>query len=635
MSKDSNTRTKLLARRAVLLGGGQLALLATLAGRLYYLQVVRADRYAMQADENRINIRLLAPPRGRIVDRFGVLLATNRPTYRAVLVAEQTGDIPATLDAVGTLIPLSDVDRKRVTRDVRNKLSFVPVAIHENLSWEEMARIEVNTLELPGVSIEEALTRYYPFGETASHLVGYVAAVSEKELSGDDPLLELPDFRVGKSGVEKTYDLNLRGTAGTSQVEVNAFGRVVRELAREEGMSGQDITLTIDMALQDLAVKRCAAQGSASCVLLDAWTGEVLVLASTPSFDPGAFTAGLTPATWQKLVTDPMNPLSNKAISGVYAPGSTFKPLVATAALEANAITPDTEFFCPGTFQLGNSVWHCWKKGGHGTISLHRAIRESCDVFFYHCADLLGIDRIAQMANHFGLGVDLDVDIPGERTGLIPTRAWKMATTGVAWQRGETISCGIGQSFVSVTPLQLAIYAARLATSRAVMPRFARKQGVMTPTSALATGPDPDFAPLGVQQAHINSVLDGMFAVVNEPHGTAYGARIADPAMAMGGKTGTAQVHHYSEAERQHGHLTGASVPWKDRDHALFIGFAPLSAPRYACACVVEHGGASGGEGGAVAAPIVREVLLEAQKRDPVRRVPDQPFGAPTTLAQG
>ena len=204
MSKDSNNRTKLLARRAILLGGGQLALLATLAGRLYYLQVVHADRYAMQADENRINIRLLAPPRGCIVDRFGVLLATNRPTYRAVLVAEQTGDIPATLDAVGSLIPLSDVDRKRVLRDVRNKLSFVPVAIHENLSWEEMARIEVNTLELPGVSIEQALTRYYPFGETASHLVGYVAAVSEKELSGDDPLLELPDFRVGKSGVEKT-----------------------------------------------------------------------------------------------------------------------------------------------------------------------------------------------------------------------------------------------------------------------------------------------------------------------------------------------------------------------------------------------------------------------------------------------
>jgi penicillin-binding protein 2 len=632
---QDNNRSKLLTRRALLLAGGQLALLGTLAGRLYYLQVVQADRYAMQADENRINIRLLAPPRGRITDRFGVALATNQPTYRATLVAEQTGDVTATLDAVATLIPLSDADRRRVMRDIHNKLSFVPVVIRDNLSWDEMARIEVNTLELPGVSIEQALTRYYPFGEATSHVVGYVAAVSEQDLNADDPLLELPDFRIGKSGIEKSYDLDLRGTAGTSQVEVNAFGRVVRELAREEGLPGQDIALGLDMALQDLAAKRCAAQGSASCVALDAWTGEVLVLASTPGFDPGAFSAGLTPAMWQKLINDPLNPLNNKAISGTYAPGSTFKPMVAMAALEANLITPETEFYCPGYFQLGNALFHCWKKGGHGNISLRRGIRESCDVYFYHCADLLGIDRIAQMGNRFGLGVNLGLDIPGEKSGLLPTRAWKMATTGVPWQRGETISCGIGQSFVSVTPLQLATYVARLVTGRTVLPRLARHQGVMTPASPIATAIDTDFAPLGVQQAHLSAVLDGMFAVVNEVHGTAYGARITEPGMTMGGKTGTAQVHRYSEAERAHGHLTGASVPWKNRDHALFIGFAPVSAPRYVCAVVVEHGGASGGEGGAVAAPIAHDVLLAAQQRDPARKVPEPPFAAPTALAQG
>jgi penicillin-binding protein 2 len=635
MANKDKDRTKLLTRRAILLAGGQLALLGTLAGRLYYLQVVQADRYAMQADENRINIRLLAPPRGRILDRFGVPLAANKPTFRAVLVAEQAGDIQATLDAVASLVTLTEVDRRRVMRDVKSKLSFVPVVLREDLSWDEMARIEVNTLELPGVSIEQALTRYYPFGEEISHTVGYVAAVSEDDLNNDDPLLELPDFRIGKSGIEKAYDLDLRGTAGTSEVEVNAFGRVVRELAREEGLAGQDISLAIDMELQDLAVKRCKAQGSASCVLLDAWTGEVLVLASTPSFDPGAFSAGLTTAMWQQLISDPLNPLSNKAISGTYAPGSTFKLLVAMTGLEAGVLTADTEFFCPGTFTLGNATFHCWKKGGHGTLSLKRAIPESCDVFFYHTADLLGIDKIAAMANRFGLGVMLDIDIPGEKTGLIPTRAWKMATTGVPWQRGETISCGIGQSFVSVTPLQLVTYAARLATGHAIAPRLARKQGVMTSSSPLPTGIDPDFAPLGVQQSHLELIRDGMFAVVNTPHGTAYSARIQDPAMAMAGKTGTAQVHHYSEAEREHGHLTGQSVPWKERDHALFIGFAPYDAPRYVCAAVVEHGGASGGEGGAVAAPICHDVLLEAQKRDPLHRVPDPPFGAPTTLASG
>lgn len=625
-----NNRGKLLTRRAVLLAGGQVALLGALAGRLYYLQVVQADRYTMLANENRINIRLLAPPRGRIVDRFGVALADNRPTYRVVLVAEQAGDIESTLNAVGTLIPLTDADRRRVMRDIRRKHSFVPVTIRENLSWEEMARIEVNTLELPGVSIERGLTRFYPFGENASHVVGYVAAVSEQELTGDDPLLELPGFRVGKNGVEKAFDLELRGSAGTSQIEVNAFGRVVRELAREDGIPGQEIALGLDMALQDLAARRCEAEQSASCVMLDAWTGEVLALASMPGYDPSNFNA-----LYDTVKDDPRHPLVDKAISGAYAPGSTFKPCVALAGLEAGAITADTEFFCPGYFRLGNSLFHCWKKGGHGHLSVRRAIKESCDVFFYNVANLLGIDRIAAMAERFGLGQILGIDIPGERAGLIPTTAWKKATTGVSWQRGETISCGIGQSFVSVTPLQLCTYVGRLVTGRVVQPRLQRKQGIMKASDPVAQAASTQFAPLGLDPKHVELVLNGMYGVVNELHGTAYNARIKDPLMAMGGKTGTAQVHHISAAEREHGHLTGTSVPWQQRDHALFIAFAPVSAPRYVCSVVVEHGGASGGEGGAVAAPIARDMLIEAQTRDPARKVPDHPFGAGTDVARG
>jgi penicillin-binding protein 2 len=633
--KRDNARGKLLTRRALLLAGGQVALLGTLAGRLYYLQVVQADRFVMLSDENRINIRLLAPPRGHIVDRFGVALATNEPTYRVEVVAEQAGSIPATLNAVGALIPLTEGDRRRVLRDIHRKHSFVPVVIRENLTWDEMARIEVNTIELPGVSIEQGRTRYYPFGETASHVVGYVAAVSEKDLTGDDPLLELPDFRIGKSGVEKAYDLELRGTAGTSQVEVNAFGRVVRELAREDGMPGQQVVLAVDMALQDIAERGCAAEGSASCVVMDAWTGEVLALASAPGYDPGAFAAGLSSAEWKALVNNPRNPLTDKAISGVYAPGSTFKPAVAMAGLEDGIITADTEFYCPGFFRLGNTVFHCWKHGGHGHLSVRRAIKESCDVFFYNVANLLGIDRIAAMAKRFGLGEILGIDIPGERAGLIPTTAWKKKATGIAWQRGETISCGIGQSFVSVTPLQLCTYMARLVTGREVLPRLVRKQGIMKPGKPVAQAMSAAFAPLDLNQKHVDLVLNGMYGVVNELHGTAYHSRIEDPAMAMGGKTGTAQVHHITAAEREHGHLTGTSVPWKQRDHALFIGFAPVSLPRYVCSVVVEHGGATGGEGGAVAAPIAHDVLLAAQKRDPARKVPEPPFGAPATVAQG
>ncbi len=626
--REENIRSKLVTRRIALLAGGQVALLAVLAGRMYYLQVMEHDRYVTLSDKNRINIRLLAPPRGHILDRFGVAIATNKPTYRMEVVAEQAGNIPATLDTVGTLVPITDADRKRVLRDIRLKHSFVPVVVRENLSWEEMSRVEVNAPDLPGVSIAQGLTRYYPFGETASHLAGYVAAVSEKDLTGDDPLLELPDFRIGKSGIEKSSDLELRGSAGTSEVEVNAVGRVVRELARKEGVPGQDIALTVDMALQEVAQQACAAQGSASCVAMDAWTGEVLALASAPGYDPGAFAAGLTTAEWEALVADPRNPLSNKAIGGVYAPGSTFKPTVAMAGLEDGVITTESEFFCPGHFQLGNAVFHCWKKGGHGRLSVRRAITESCDVFFYNVANLLGIDRIAAMAKRFGLGQILGIGIPGERPGLIPTTAWKKATTGVSWQRGETISCGIGQSYVSVTPLELCTYVARLVTGRQILPHLVRKQGVMKSGDPVAEAVDPAFAPLGLDPKHVAVVLDAMYGVVNEPRGTAYRARITEPGMQMGGKTGTAQVHHISEAERAHGHLTGLSVPWKHRDHALFIAFAPVTAPRYVCAVVVEHGGVIGGEGGAVAAPIAHEVLLAAQQRDPVRRVPQEPFVA-------
>jgi penicillin-binding protein 2 len=483
-----------------------------------------------------------------------------------------------------------------------------------------MARVEVAIPELPGVSIDQGVTRHYPFGETAAHVVGYVAAVSEQELDGD-PLLELPDFRIGKSGVEKSQDTELRGAAGTSQVEVNAFGRVVRELARVAGKPGQDVVTSLDMTMQEFVTRRCSAEQSVSCVLLDVVTGDVLALVSSPSFDPVPFSSGLTSATWQDLSNDPRKPLSNKVIAGVYPPGSTFKPVVATAALTAGVLTPETSFTCPGYLELGDATFHCWRHGGHGTLRLRDAIKRSCDVFFYETARRVGIDRLAAMARRFGFGGALGIDIPGERPGLIPSREWKLATTGTAWSQGETLIAGIGQGSVLATPLQLATMVARLVTGRAVSPRLVRADGLMP------TGGDPappDFPSLGINPRALALVLDGMNAVVNEPGGTAHAARITEPAFAMGGKSGTSQVRHISEFEREHGMRKARQMPWKERDHALFLAFAPVSAPRYVCATVVEHGGASGGGGSAVAAPICRDVLLEAQQRDPARRVPDR-----------
>lgn len=621
-------RNKFLTRRAVLLGGGQAAAFGALAARMYQLQIIEKDRYAVLADENRINVRPLVPPRGRILDRFGVPLAENRQNYRVVIVPEQAGDLDATLTAIAGLIEISDADRRRVLRDVKRKHSFVPVIVRANLNWTEMSRIEVAVPELPGVSIEQGFVRYYPEGPGAAHVLGYVAAVSEKELTGD-PLLELPDFRIGKAGIEKAADPALRGSAGTSQVEINAYGRVVRELGRSEGRPGQDVVVGLDVAMQDFVTRRCAGEASVSCVLLDALTGDVLALVSSPSYDPMLFSNGLSPAMWQELSTDPRNPLSNKAIGGVYPPGSTFKPVVALAGLETGVITPDTAISCPGYLELGDATFHCWKHGGHGAMRLHEGLKHSCDVFFYETARRIGIDRIAAMAHRLGFGHSLGLDIPGERSGLIPSRDWKLATTGVAWQQGETLIAGIGQGSVLATPLQIATMAARLATGREVVPRLVRPDGVMP------AGGDrlpPNFPNLGISPRALTLVLDGMNAVVNEQGGTAYAARIPDPAMAMGGKSGTSQVRRISQYEREHGLRKIDEIPWKEREHALFVAFAPVGAPRYVCAAVVEHGGTTGGGGSAVAAPICRDVLIEVQKRDPARRVP-QPDAVAQSVA--
>jgi penicillin-binding protein 2 len=612
-------RHKLLTRRAAILGAGQAILFAALAERMYQLEVVDADRYAVLADENRINLQLLAPQRGRILDRFGAPLADNHQNYRLVVVAEQAGDITATLEAIAGLIEIGEGDRRRVLRDIRRKHSFVPVVVRGNLSWDEMARIEVAIPELPGVAIEQGLTRSYPLGETAAHAIGYVAAVSEAELSGD-PLLELPDFRIGKSGIEKSQDAELRGSAGTSQVEVNAFGRVVRELARVSGRPGKDVVSCLDAAMQDFLARRCSTEESVASVLLDSVTGDILALASSPSFDPAPFATGLSPAVWQQLSSDARNPLTNKAIAGVYPPGSTFKPVVAAAALMAGVLTPDTSIACPGYVQLGDTTFHCWRKGGHGSLRLRDAIKKSCDVFFYETARRLGIDHLAAMARRFGFGGVLGLDIPGEKAGLIPSKEWKLATVGTAWSPGETVIAGIGQGSVLATPLQIAIMTARLVTGRAVVPRLVRTDGVLLPGGDRVP---PDFPGLGVSPQVLSLILDGMDAVVNEQGGTAYAERISDPGLAMGGKSGTSQVRVITEYEHEHGLRKISEIPWKERDHALFVGFAPVGAPRYVCATVVEHGGIRGGHGSEVAGPICRDVLREVQRRDPARRVPD------------
>lgn len=607
--KPEQDRGKLFTRRALILAGGQSLLFAGLAGRMYYLQVSEATRYQVLAEDNRISLRLLPPLRGRILDRQGVPLALNIQNYTIEIIPEEAGDVSGMLDRLESLVEVTEADRKRILKEARKRRAFVPIKVRENLSWQEVSRVEVNTPDLPGISIKQGQTRSYPYGPAAAHVLGYVSPVSEHEQKGD-PLLQHPGFRTGKNGIEGRYDLALRGSAGNVAVEVNALGRQVQELEdkKTEARSGADLNVTLDVGVQEFAVQRVKDQRRAAVVAMDVHRGDVLTMVSTPSFDPNGFNEGLSSDAWRSLISNPDHPLTNKAVAGQYAPGSTFKLVVALAALESG-ISPSLTASCYGVMQLGDRKFHCWKKYGHGVVGLVDAIRESCDIYFYELALRVGIDKISAMAHRLGLGQTLGIDIPGERGGLIPTRDWKRATIGVDWQRGETLVAGIGQGYVLATPLQLAVM-----TSRIVNGGFAVKPRLTLPAETDDLAPPASYPRMGIPARALEIVRQGMTEVVNNPRGgTAYRARIAEKKFAMGGKTGTSQVRRISMAERDKGVRKNSERPWRERDHALFVGYAPVSAPRYAVSVVVEHGGG----GSTTAAPIARDVLRELQRRDP------------------
>ena len=612
-SRDSD-RQRFFTRRAALLGVGQFGLLTALVGRMYYLQVVESERYQTLAEENRINMRLLRPSRGRILDRFGVPVAVNQQNYRVLIKSEKTPDVPAVLDRLAMIIPIDADEKARILKEVRRTKKFVPVTVREFLEWEDVARLEVNAPDLPGVTIDVGERRFYPNGIAAAHILGYVGAPRREDLTGD-PLLELPGFRIGRSGIERAFDKPLRGSAGASQLEVNAVGRVIRELNRQEGDKGRDVVLTMDMALQRSAMRRLGEEAG-SIVVMDVATGGLIVQASTPSFDPNTFTEGLSNAQWRGLADNERAPLRNKAIAGEYAPGSTFKMIVALAALEEGVMTPQSGFFCSGHLEVGDGKFHCWRRQGHGVVDLERGIVESCDVYFYEIARKVGIDKIAKMAERFGLGSKLALDVPGERAGLMPTKSWKCVVIGQPWVLGETLVVGIGQGFVLTTPLQLATMTARMINGgKKVMPHLARD---LVSRGELASRGKPEQPSIGVNPKHLKILMDTMTKVTENPRGTAYAARITRPGMSMAGKTGTAQVRRISQRERNSGVLKNKDLPWKYRDHALFVGYGPIENPRYAISVVVEHGGG----GSSVAAPIARDVMIETLERDPARLAP-------------
>lgn len=594
-ARDTEESQRRITRRGLFLGASQLALVGVLGARMRYLQINQADQYRLLADENRINIRLLPPARGLIYDRNGVTIATNKPVYRITIVREDAGDVNNVVSRLNALVPLDPEELKRALEELKRRSPFVPVTIAERLKWEDIAEVAVNAPALPGVTPEVGLTRNYPMADDFAHIVGYVGAVNEADLNridDQDPLLQIPRFQVGKIGVEAKLERTLRGNAGTKRIEVNSVGRIMRELSREEGQAGTNIQLTIDSGLQNYVQARLQGE-SAAAVVMDTATGDLLAIGSTPAFDPNKFANGISQADYTALLNDKYRPLPNKAIQGIYPPGSTFKMITVLAALEAGVVTSEDIVKCKGFVEVGGRRFHCWKRGGHGNVNLHNSLKKSCDVYYYEMAQRAGIEKISAMARLMGYGTKFDIPMSSVAKGLAPTKAWKLRNRKAEWVIGDSLNAAIGQGFVLSSPMQQALMTARIATGRAVMPRLIKSlDGVETMIQAGEN--------LGINENHLRLVRRGMFGVSNEKGGTAYSSRILGDDYRMAGKTGTSQVGNKV--------VRNSEVEWEKRDHALFVSFAPYDNPRFAVSVVVEHGGG----GSKAAAPIARDIMLQS-----------------------
>lgn len=594
-------KSRVVERRTLVVIAFNLLAFAVIVARLYFLQVKEADKYKMMSDENRISTRFLVPPRGLIFDRNGEIIAKNEQDFQALMVAEQTPDIAETLKTFKQIVQLTEGEEQKIRKDLKNKRRFIPIKLKDNLSWNEVSKILLHAPDLPGVEIDEGLSRYYPYADIYAHVLGYVGPVSDKDKK-DNPLYMVPGFKIGKSGLERYFDYKLQGKGGTIKLEVNAYGRVMNEIERNSGEEGQSLTLTLDARLQRAAYEAFGEESGAA-VVLNVRTGEILALVSTPSFDPNLFTNGISYKHWNALLKNERTPLVNKAVSGQYSPGSTFKVVVALAALEAGVIDLNTRFNCSGGLDVGNIRFHCWRHSGHGSLNVVEALKHSCDIFFYETAMKLGIDKIHDMAVKLGMGNVLEVGLDNEKAGIIPTKAWKKARFGTSWTQGDAANSGIGQGYVLVTPLQLATMLARVVNGGyAVQPTFIK------PTEKELS----KIKRLDISTKNIEIVKRGMFEVVNGAGGTAGRARFNINGAMMGGKTGTTQVRRISMKERSSGILRDEQLPWRLRNHALFIGFTPVDNPRYSVAVIVEHGSSGSG----VAAPIASKILQEALQLD-------------------
>ena len=567
------------SRRAIVLGAAQGAVAVALASRMTWLAVIENQRYQLLAESNRVNLTMIPPRRGWIIDRYGHPIANNRTDFRVDIIPdrlpkEQTDQV---LKLLQQLLSLPPEQVARIQTDLKRAAGFQPVQVAENLDWDRFAAIQVRLPELPGVAPTRGYSRSYPAGPAVAHLTGYVGAASaEQYKQTKNPLYITPGFKIGKDGLEKALEEKLRGEPGAKRVEVTAHGKLVRELATRQDVPGHNQRLTIDAGLQEYAARRLGTN-SGSAVVIDITNGDLLAFVSMPAYDPNSFSDGISHLEWKMLSDNDHVPLMNKVLQGLYPPGSTVKPMNGLALLRAG-VSPDDRISCGGALRVGNGIFHCHKRSGHGPLNLKQAIMASCDIYFYEMVRRLGYDQVAPVARVMGLGQKFDLPFSTQRYGTVPDSAWKRKKYKADWTVADSLNASIGQGYVLANPIQLAVMASRIASGRALHPRI------------VMSGNAPVANPLPLDPQHLAYIRDAMYGVVNQG-GTGGRARLNIPGVSLGAKTGTAQVRRITMAERAGGVRSNASLPFKMRDHALFICFAPVENPKYAAAIVLEHGG--------------------------------------------
>ncbi len=609
---DNVKKINTINRRLFLLTTAKIIVFFGLTGRLFSLQVKEKNKYLTLSDKNRIREWKLPPVRGEFEDYYGNIIAGNNEVYQLHLVPEEIEDFRYVINRLKKILPLSDREFQKILKKKKEKKPWEVIVVSDNLSWEQFSRVNSFLYELNGVKSVLSISRYYPFNETFTHVLGYVSQANERDLINNQNIKDkfVPGLRVGKVGLEKTFENELIGSNDIQRFEVNAYGRKISQLEYQKGAKGKNIKLTIDTEIQKMCNELLKGKAGSICVM-DIFSGEIIAMHSSPSFDPNLFLFGIDQDNWQLIRNNPMKPLVNKSISGRYSPGSTIKPIVALSALENEIVSPNFKVNCTGKNEMYGQTYHCWKKKGHGIVDLKNAMKQSCDSYFYEISRRLGVDKLSETAKKFGLGKKvLGAHFESEKKGLVPNTKWKKNTLGKGWLLGETIITGIGQGYIQTTPLQLCLMTAQLANGGyQITPKIVMKKDKVNFN---------EFRPLFKNKKNIKIVQEAMYSSTNEIRGTSYSSRIKDPKYRFAGKTGTAQVKRITERDRELD-LETSQIPYNERDHALYVAFGPYKNPKYAVSVIVEHGGSGSSNAAPIAKDLFKLIIDRNQLREGIR----------------